>query len=108
RGLEAAKETVGLLVWTGGKEQHVGRLIVGDAAIAERDAPDAVDDDALVILAPQGAQEFPGRNIERVDVAVAKVADDQRIAEAAEIRRRDRHAPGRVQLAMLRYSPNEL
>ena len=46
------------------------------------------------------AEELAGRRIERVDFAVALIGNEEVIAELAEVRRSDRHAPGGIEQAL--------
>src|SRR6476619_63269 len=55
----------------------------------------------------QRALGHPGPRVVGVDPAVTEVADEQVATERAEPRRRDRHAPGRVQRAMLDHAPEQ-
>src|SRR5579885_107377 len=45
------------------------------------------------------AHQFTRGKIVSVDRAVAEISDEQRILQITEARRRDRHSPGRIQLA---------
>ena len=58
----------------------------------------------MAIESPLGRRRLPshcaGLEVVRVDAAVAEVADQQRTAEAAEVRRCPHQAPGRVQRAV--------
>src|SRR4030095_16278211 len=95
-----AEQAVRLVVGAGGEEQRVGRA--GVATVAEADAPQAVDFDRLMVGALHNAVLFPAvlALVERVDPAVAEVADQQIAAELAEVRRRHGKAPRGIQLAL--------
>src|SRR4030095_6500099 len=94
-----AEQAVRLVVGAGGEEQRVGRA--GVATVAEADAPQAVDFDRLMVSALHNAVLFPAvlALVERVDPAVAEVADQQIAAELAEVRRRHGKAPRGIQPA---------
>src|SRR5207248_1386973 len=71
----------------------------GETAVAEGDAPEAVDGDWPPVRAAKHAVVGPtvGGATERIDPTVAEVADEQIAAEPAEAFRRERHPPRRVQ-----------
>src|SRR6266851_587899 len=93
-----AKQAVGVVVRTGGKEELIGLAAI--AAVAELDGPELVDDDRLAGGIAQGAEERAGAGIERVDAAVGNVVgDEQRVAERAKIGGSHRQTPGRMQRA---------
>src|SRR6266536_2994911 len=53
--------------------------------------------------------ELPvGLRLERVDLAVAEVADEEISAEAAEVCRREREPPRRVQQAVLSHAGDQV
>ena len=82
-----------LAIRAGSKIQRV--LIEHSTHAARRhDAPDSIDDQRIVIGAPQRAQELAVAR-EAVDVAVAEIIDDDRIAEFPKIRTRHGTAPSR-------------
>ena len=97
-GVDAAVETVLLVFDTGGEEERVGRLVLH--AVAERDAPQSFDDYVLVVARAQSSEVCTDERVEGVDLAVTEVADEQQVAEAAEARGRERHAPRRVEGAV--------
>src|SRR5438105_3667419 len=86
-----------LVVWTGREEQGIGRT--GHETIAKLDAPQAIDHDGTVRGIPQRPDEMPGIQVICIDAAVAKIANQQVIAELAKVRRRQGQAPGGVELA---------
>ena len=101
----------GLLVRAGGEEQRVGRPVVREAALAELERPQAVDQDRLVIGTPERTDTLvaPVRlRLVGVDLAVAEVADEEIAAEGAEVRRSPSQAPRRVQLATGRDAPEKV
>src|SRR4051794_41954474 len=83
------------LVMDAGAEQQVAGS-TGDA-VAESQAPQAVDGDRVAVGPAQLAQPLAGPEVVRVDAAVPEVSDQQRTAEAAEVGRCPHQAPGRVQ-----------
>src|SRR5260370_555886 len=95
-GGNLAKQAVGVVVRTGGKEQLVGLAAV--ATVAELDGPDLVDDNRLVICIAQRAEERAGNGIEGVDPAVGNVVGNQQsVTELAEISRSHRQTPQRME-----------
>lgn len=89
------KEAIGFVVQPGGEEEGVGWT--GVATVAKAQPPEAIIHDGVAVLVAQLAQEGAGGGVESVDAAIAKVADEQRVAELAEIGRRQRQSPGGVQ-----------
>src|SRR6266568_4169549 len=95
---DPAKQAVGVVVRTSGKEELV--VLATIAVVAELDGPELVYDDRLAGGIAQGAEERAGAGIERVNAAVGNVVgDEQRVAEGAKISRGHRQAPGRMQRA---------
>src|SRR5262245_53358396 len=95
------ERTVCLTVRAGREAQ----LIRGSRSgvVTEGDAPEAVDHDRLLPGVAQNAgrgesQEIVG-HVERDDLAVPEVADQELAARRAEPRGRNREPPGRVELA---------
>ena len=95
--LDAAVEPFCLVLRTRGEEQDVCRLAPG--VIAEGEAPEILDFDLVAAGVAERAIEPPCPDVVREDPAVTEVTDEQGVAEPAEIRRSDREAPRRVQLA---------
>src|SRR5256712_9115772 len=101
---DRAEEPVLLVVWTRREEQRVERS-VGWAAVSELQRPQPVDRELLSVRGPERADELPcpvRQLLERVDVPVAEVADEQVAAEGAEAGGGHREAPRGIQLAVLR------
>src|SRR5262249_30836590 len=76
------------------------RRRAGRRAVAERDRPEAVDRDRRSARRPDLALVRPlpgGLRLVRADAAVPEVADEEVAAVRAEVRRRHREAPRRVQ-----------
>ena len=67
------------------------------AAVARRQRPEIADGDRLAVDAVQLADELVVVQIVGVDCAVAEIADQQVAGELAEILRRDRQSPRRVE-----------
>src|SRR5207247_10966906 len=63
-----AKQAIGVVVRTGGKEELIGLAAI--AAVAELDGPELVNDDRLAGGIAQGAEARAGAGIERVNAAV--------------------------------------
>src|SRR5919109_645970 len=97
RRLEPTIEPLRLLLRPCGKKEHVRRLL-GDA-VAEADPPQAIDGEQPPVRTPQPPEETAGREVEGIDPPIAEVAHEQAITEAAEVRRGQREAPGRIQRA---------
>src|SRR5713101_187999 len=93
---DPAKQAVGVIIRTGGKEELVGLAAV--PAVSELNSPELVDDDRLTMRIAQRAEKRSRLGIERVDAAVGNVVGDQQsAAERAKISRRHRKAPRRMQ-----------
>src|SRR5436853_1362851 len=74
-------------------------------SLTELERPQAVDGQNLAFARPELADELERPvqlRLERADLPVAEVPDEQVAAEAAEAGRRHRKAPWRVQLAVRR------
>src|SRR5262245_18771345 len=107
--VDPAVEALGLVFRAGGEEEGVGGLVV--EAVAESDAPEAVDVDDSAARSAQEALETPtdvGRmavavpvlaGLEGADAPVAEVADQELVAVAAEVVGRLGDAPGGVERA---------
>src|SRR5262249_52771481 len=83
----------------------------GKAAVAEREPPEAVDPDRPAAGEPEGTVRLPvsvGLPLVRVDLPVAEVADQQVAADAAEHRRRHRHAPRRIERALAGHAAEQV
>ena len=74
--------------------------------VAERDPPEAlgvallepaVEDQGVALGVGELAEERAGLQVERVDLAVAEVADEQGVAEPPEVVRGDGHPVRRVE-----------
>src|SRR5262249_19271077 len=90
------EQAVGLALDPGGEEQRVERARV--ASVAEGERPEAVLEERFVAPGLQHlAEERPGRDVVGRDLPAAELADQQVVAERAEVARRQREAPGRVQ-----------
>src|SRR6266516_5722739 len=108
RGPDRPEEPVALVVGAGGEEERVGRPVVG-RSLTELERPQAVDGEHLPFARPELTDELERPvqlRLERADLPVAEVPDEQVAAEAAEAGRRHRKAPWRVQLAV-RRDPGE-
>src|SRR4051812_17113849 len=109
--LDRAEEPVGLVVRAGREEQRVHGAVVR-GSVAELERPQAVDRDLQPVLVADDALVIPGavRELpERLDDAVAEVADQQVARERAEPGgRRLSEAPRRVQPAVRGDAGQEL
>ena len=74
-----------------------GMGVAGSAAVAEGQAPETLDRKGLAGPILERAEPRAGCRVERIDPAVAEVADEQGPAEAAKTRRGQDDAPGRVE-----------
>src|SRR5436309_7958570 len=99
-------DAVIFVVGSRSEEQRVGWLIV--EAVAECHPPQSVELQRTMIPALELALKFAGCEIERVDRAVAEIADQKIVREFAERARRERHAPGRIEPAATREAANEI
>src|SRR6516164_697858 len=101
-GIQAAEQTVRLAVRAGGEIKRVGQPSI--AAVANLECPQPVDDDRLPVGVAHLVKKLAAIKIEGVDVAVAEISDPQGASQRTETNRRLRHAPGRVELAVLSES----
>ncbi len=67
------------------------------AAIAELEAPQSFNHERTAGFISQRAQEVTADWVERVDRAIAEIADEEIATESAETLRRDRQAPRCIQ-----------
>ena len=104
RGRDRPKPTVVLVVRAGCEEQRVGARF---GAAAQSQGPQLIDRQRLSVDAAQLAAKIPGRAV-GIDPAVAKIADQDIRAEAAEGKRGPRNAPGRVQRAARGKAPEQM
>src|SRR5438132_9722747 len=106
--------SVRLSIGPGRQVQGRARAVV--VVVAESDAPESIDHEGTLPLAQETSREPLSLLVplvvlvaflalaERVDPAVAEVADEQTAAELAEARARgrgERHAPGGIQQAVI-------
>lgn len=99
---------VRLSVRPGGEVERVRGA--GSLAVAEAEALESVDGQE-VTMPPQEAREVPvspGSPAIGVDFAIAKVANEQAAAEPAEVLRRHREAPRRIQDRVRRDPRDEI
>ena len=104
--IQAAEQTIRLIVRAGGEIKRVGQTSI--AAVAESDGPQPIDDERLPLGGAHLVEKLAGLQIECVDMAVAEIPDPQSAAQCTEASRRERHAPWRVKLAVLGESPEHL
>ena len=104
--VDAAVEAVLFIVRARGEEQRIGGL--AQHAVAEGEAPQAVNRQHAMIGGAEQSSEITGIEVERADAAVAEVADQHHVAEAAEVGRRERDAPGGVERSTRREAPDEV
>src|SRR5262245_59119294 len=96
---EAPEETVLPTVRTGSEDDRVG--VAADLSVANAQAPQPVDQDRLAKRIHHRPEERAAAWIERVNAAVAEVADQNRAGEGAEARRRLHQPPRRVEMTVL-------
>ena len=88
-----------LIVWPA---REVERIPVSTAAaVAERNSPQPVDHDGATVLVLELSEISSRFRIVGVQLSIAKVADDQRIAERTEVGWREGHAPRRLEMVAL-------
>jgi hypothetical protein len=102
---DRTEEAVGLVIDPGAEEQ---RLSVARHAVSEPKAPEAVDLDGAAVRPVQPPEPVPGADVVGVDHAVAEVADEKGIAEAAEAGRCLHEAPRGVERAAARQPVKQL
>ena len=96
-GRELAQQAIGLVVRPSGEEEFVGGAGIGIAA-TEFEGPEALDRNVGVIGTLQGADHLASQRIESMDSPVTEVANQQAMAENAEIGARHGNSPGRVEV----------
>src|SRR5215469_6880008 len=97
------KKTVAFIIGSRSEEQRIGRRIESGRAITEGKPPQPVDNYRTV-----AAVKFSGAlsaQVERVDVTVPKIANQQFAAETAEITGRQGHSPRCVERAARSETP---
>jgi len=94
--LEAAEQAMALTDGTGGEVERARDS--GLAAVSKRQPPKAVYHDRPFMLVLEQALEFAG-GVKRHDRPASEVADEQLVRMRAEVGRRERQAPRRVDLA---------
>ncbi len=91
--VDHAKYSSGVVLRSGSVEKLVGVAVVRGAA-TKLDPPELVNFDRFSGGSFHRPNEGAGRHVETIDGAgVGVIADQQRIAERAEVRRRDRESP---------------
>ena len=90
------------VVGTRGKIERV--RVAALPAVAERDAPEAIDHDRFAALIFELTNVLSACEIVRVQLAVAEVADDERIAERTEVFRRMCESPGCLEVIAFNQS----
>ena len=94
-GRDGAEQAIDLVV-DPGREIQLGR-VASVAAIPERQSPQPGIRDRCAVVVLELAGESARLEVECADAAIFFVAHQQRPAELAEGRRRERHAPRRVE-----------
>ena len=77
--LDHAEEAISLLVNTGSEEELVGLSRLPTKT--EHQSPQTINDDGVAFLVGELTQEGAGIGIERIDVSIAEIADQQVMAE---------------------------
>src|SRR5262245_9309455 len=95
-----------LLVRAGGEVKLAG--IPSIAAVANDETPQPVDDDRFPIGVTHLVNKRAVVRIEDVDMPVAEISDPQLSRQCPEISRCYRHAPGRLEVAALSESLEEI
>src|SRR2546430_14741111 len=83
-------------------------MLPGRDIIAEAQAPQAIDRDTLPLTLGERTQEGTRVGIEGMDLAIAEIANDERMAKLAEVVRGQGQAPGRVEGSARGQLPQEL
>jgi hypothetical protein len=108
-GFEVAKEAACALVWTGGEVKLGGGspggvVAAGGGAVAGAESPQAVDGERVSACVSDQAEELAGGEVIGGNGPAAfraagagELAYEQRVAENAEVERRESYAPGRVE-----------
>src|ERR1700722_2481577 len=107
-GRQIAKQTTGLLIWTGGEVLLRCRRIVGieiaRADISGRKRPDAFDDERLAVCILQQSVELTRHYIVGCNEAgglgvssIRELSDQQVMTKMAEVERSERHTPWHIQ-----------
>src|SRR5690349_21811856 len=94
-GRQRAEKAVRLVLDARGEVEGVDGS--GAGAVAEAQAPEALDGQRTAGVAPQHPAEATIAGVEGRDLPAAKLADEEHAAEPAEVRRCEGHAPGRVE-----------
>src|SRR5882724_8089964 len=92
---DLAEEPVGFVVNPCREKQLV--MLPGRAIIAEAQAPQTIDCDALPLTLGEGTLEGTCVGIEGIDLAIAEITHDERVAKPAEVTRGQGQSPGRVE-----------
>ena len=100
---DAADDAVAFTIWPGAKEERRNKFAVNPGDV-EIQGPQAIHHDGIAHGVGQGPEEGAGMGVEGIDDAVAEIADQQRVAELAEMFRRLDHAPGGIEGAV-RHEP---
>ena len=95
--LETTEETVVLCSTAGGEVEFI--KIAAVTTVTEFQPPQPRVDKRISFAVEHLAEVRAGCGIERIDRAIAEVANQQIIAESAEIAGRKRHAPRRIERA---------
>ena len=104
--MQGAKQAVERVVAGGQVRGQAGREVqrvlgAGGAAVAERQPPQVRDGDWLAARVFQLAGEMAVLGIEGVDGAVAEIADQQIVAEAAKVRGGHRYGPRLIDVGVV-------
>src|SRR5882724_12062246 len=112
-GSDGAKEAVLLTVNASGEKQSVGWSSPvfrgsGVAIVAEGERPKSVDGENGIVGVLHEAQEFVSEAVESSNVAATEIADENGVAELAEIASGPHDAPGRVEPRAMLEVPDVL
>src|ERR1700758_1667294 len=94
-GSNLAEQSITLVIGTGSEEQFRRRSIAG-AAATEAESPESLNGEGRTIGIQQHAFEAAAHGVEDVNHPIAKIADQQAMAECAEVARRHGNAPGSI------------
>lgn len=104
--LNIAEEAVCFTIYTGSEEEFVGWA--RDCIITELQGPQAIDRDGISILVSELTEKRTRIWIERIDVTIAEVTDQQVIAELAKVSRCQGQTPGRVEATACNEATNQI
>src|SRR6266702_8112042 len=104
--LNLAEETMCFTINTSSEEECIGGTC--GCSITELQGPQAIDHDGIAFLVSELTAKCTSIWIERIDVTIAEVTDQQVITELAEIIGSHGQAPGRVEFTTRNEATNQM